>query len=72
MPFLKVKDYIIKLIKSKNPFYSLIYNLFIKKLKELYNYLNNTSENKYIQYLILLIGAFIFLYQRRIIIYIFI
>ena len=48
LPFLKAKNYAIKLIKNKDPFYNLIYNFFIKELKELYSYLNNTLENKHI------------------------
>ena len=57
MPPLKARDYAIKLIKGKNPFYSPIYNLSIKELKELHSYLNNTLENGHIQYSVLFAGA---------------
>ena len=48
LPFLKVKNYIVKLIKSKKPFYNPIYNLSIKELQKRHNYLYNTYKNKYI------------------------
>ena len=65
MPFLKAKNYIIKLIKGKNLFYSLIYNFFTKELKKLRSYLNNALKNKHIQYSVLLIRAFIFFIPKK-------
>ena len=62
---MKTGDYIIKLIKNKNPFYGPIYNFFTKKLEELYSYLDNTLKNKYIQYSVSLIKAFIFFVLKK-------
>ena len=65
MPFLKTKNYIIKLIKNKDPFYSPIYNFSIKELEKLYSYLDNTLENGHIQYSISPAKAFILFMPKK-------
>ena len=62
--YIKINDYIIKLEKSKQLFFKLIYNLGLIKLKMLKTYIKTNLVNNFIQSFKTLVKIFIFFNQK--------